>query len=134
MSQNAGHSVETFDDVSELVAVSGRTWVRACLQDQVVEDEGLRLETVPVTSIFFAEGSYYCIDDMCSHEDFSLADGWVDGCVVECPIHMAKFSLLTGAALSAPASVPVATHPVAAVGDHMYVALPAAYLYKEVAR
>ncbi|MFD4603821.1 bifunctional 3-phenylpropionate/cinnamic acid dioxygenase ferredoxin subunit [Streptomyces sp. NPDC058464] len=108
-----------------------RTWVRACAVDELVPDEGLKLPTVPATSVFSAEDEVFCIDDTCTHETYSLADGWVEGCVVECTLHMAKFSLRTGEALSPPAVRPVATHPVSCAEGVVFVALPANYLVKE---
>ncbi|WP_411112638.1 bifunctional 3-phenylpropionate/cinnamic acid dioxygenase ferredoxin subunit [Streptomyces sp. 029-5] len=108
-----------------------RTWVRACAVDELPEDEGRKLATVPPTSVFAAEGEVFCIDDTCTHETFSLADGWVEGCVVECTLHMATFSLRTGEVVSPPATRPVAVHPVECVEGVVFVALPRNYLVKE---
>lgn len=114
-----------------LPALPDRKWTRACAVDELPEDEGLKLTTVPATSVFAAEGEVFCIDDTCTHETYSLADGWVEGCVVECTLHMAKFSLRTGEAMSPPAIRPVATHPVRCVEGVVFVALPVNYLVKE---
>ncbi|NLT26186.1 MAG: bifunctional 3-phenylpropionate/cinnamic acid dioxygenase ferredoxin subunit [Microbacteriaceae bacterium] len=71
-------------------------------------------------AVFHAEdGAFYALDDTCSHETASLADGWIEGAEVECPIHSAKFCLKTGAALCMPATVPVATHRIEVVGDEL---------------
>lgn len=115
---------------SELPLHDGRKWIRACAVDDIPEDEGLVLSTVPTTAVFFQEGEAYCIDDTCTHETFSLAEGWVDGCIVECTLHNAKFDLRTGAATLPPAVAPVATHPASVVQGDVYVALPVAYLYR----
>ncbi|XVV15128.1 bifunctional 3-phenylpropionate/cinnamic acid dioxygenase ferredoxin subunit [Actinoplanes sp. CA-131856] len=115
-----------------LEPLAGRVWRRACAVQDIPEDEGLVLSTVPKTSVFHSEGELYCIDDTCTHEDFSLADGWVEGCVVECTLHAAKFDLRSGAPLTPPASRPVATHPVTRMRDDVFVALPDTYLVKEV--
>ncbi|MFJ4633823.1 bifunctional 3-phenylpropionate/cinnamic acid dioxygenase ferredoxin subunit [Streptomyces sp. NPDC088847] len=114
-----------------LPQLSGRKWVRACAIDELPEDEGLKLATVPKTSVFAAEDELFCIDDTCTHETFSLADGWVEGCVVECTLHMAKFSLRTGEVVSPPATRPVAVHPVECVDSVVFVAFPLSYLVKE---
>lgn len=65
------------------------------------------------------EGEFYALDDTCTHETASLADGWLEGTEVECPIHSAKFCLKTGAALCMPATVGVKTHRVEVVGDEL---------------
>lgn len=119
------------DTLSELPVHEGRKWIRAAAVDDLPEDEGLTLATLPKVAVFTSAGEFFCTDDTCTHEDYSLADGWVEDGVVECTLHMAKFSLRTGEVLCPPAMVPVAVHPVAVVDDELYVALPAAYLVKE---
>lgn len=82
--------------------------------DDLPEGEALRITpvgTAPI-AIFNVDGEYFAIDDTCTHQDASLSEGWVEGCAVECPLHTACFDLRTGAALGAPAKVPVRTHAV----------------------
>jgi nitrite reductase/ring-hydroxylating ferredoxin subunit len=57
-------------------------------------------------------GEIHAIDDLCTHEDASLADGVVDGDIVSCPLHGAQFNIKTGAALSLPALRSVNSYPV----------------------
>lgn len=64
-------------------------------------------------AVFHAEdGQFYALNDNCTHETASLADGWIEGTEVECPIHSAKFCLKTGAALCMPATIAARTHKV----------------------
>jgi 3-phenylpropionate/trans-cinnamate dioxygenase ferredoxin subunit len=69
------------------------------------------------------QGTFYAIDDTCSHAEASLSEGYldVDECTVECPLHSAVFSLESGEALEFPAEDPVASHPVTVEGDDLYV-------------
>lgn len=71
----------------------------------------LDLEGMPV-AIFNVDGHYFAIADTCTHEAETLSDGLLDGHEIVCPRHGARFSLVTGAALSPPAFEPVATFPV----------------------
>ena len=71
--------------------------------------------------LFRASGGYYAIDDVCTHEFALLSDGFVEGCEVECPLHMARFDLRTGKAMSPPADQDVATFPVRVEGTDIYV-------------
>lgn len=57
-------------------------------------------------------GEVRAVDDLCSHAEASLAAGEVDGCSVVCPWHGAKFSLETGEALTAPATVSVRAYDI----------------------
>lgn len=58
------------------------------------------------------DGRFYALDDECTHETASLADGWIEDGEVECPSHSARFSLKTGEALSLPANAGAQTHRV----------------------
>ncbi|WP_284981522.1 bifunctional 3-phenylpropionate/cinnamic acid dioxygenase ferredoxin subunit [Arthrobacter sp. efr-133-TYG-118] len=116
--------------IEPLPEVTGRKWSRACTTDEVPEDEGLLLTTLPKTSVFAADGEFYCVDDTCTHETYSLAEGWLEGCIVECTLHNAKFDLRTGEALSPPAERAIAVHPVIVKNNVVYVALPQNYLVK----
>ena len=76
-------------------------------------------------AVFNCEGSYLAIDDYCTHDDASLAEGGLivenGKCVVECPWHGAHFDLNSGAALTLPAVKPVKTYPVRIEGDTIEV-------------
>jgi 3-phenylpropionate/trans-cinnamate dioxygenase ferredoxin component len=64
--------------------------------------------------VFNCAGTLYAIEDRCSHDDGSLADGPLDQetCTVECPRHGSRFDLKTGVPKTLPAYVPVDTFPV----------------------
>ena len=68
-------------------------------------------------AVFNIAGEYYAIEDRCTHDDGPLAEGIVNGCIVECPRHGATFDLKTGKALSAPAHVDVPTYAVRVDGN-----------------
>ncbi|GAA3817176.1 bifunctional 3-phenylpropionate/cinnamic acid dioxygenase ferredoxin subunit [Amycolatopsis tucumanensis] len=72
-------------------------------------------------AVFNVDGTLYAIDDTCTHQDASLADGWLDGCAVECPLHAACFDLRTGMPSGPPAKKPVRTHEVVVVDGQIYV-------------
>jgi 3-phenylpropionate/trans-cinnamate dioxygenase ferredoxin subunit len=75
---------------------------------------------VPI-SVFHTEGEFFAVDDTCSHQDASLADGFLEGCFVECPLHAALFDLRTGMPTCLPAKKPVRTYPVTVVDGVIYV-------------
>ena len=69
---------------------------------------------------------FYVIGDRCSHEDYSLSEGfvWEDECEIECPKHGSMFSLKTGEAITLPATEPVPVYDVRVDGDDVIVRLP----------
>lgn len=76
--------------------------------------EGLRLTTLglPIAVFRTDDDQVHAIDDTCTHQDASLADGWLEGCWVECPLHASRFDLRTGAVDAPPAKRPVRVHSV----------------------
>ena len=59
-----------------------------------------------------AEGEHFCVDEMCSHEDYSLWFGCIKGRRIKCSLHGSYFDLATGAPSNEPADCPLATYPV----------------------
>ncbi len=80
----------------------------------------LRLEDQPIAVFHLAEG-WYAIDDVCTHDGGPVAEGRLEGCIIECPRHGATFDVRTGAALTFPGVSPVATYAVRVVGDDIQV-------------
>ncbi|WP_448640369.1 bifunctional 3-phenylpropionate/cinnamic acid dioxygenase ferredoxin subunit [Geodermatophilus sp. URMC 63] len=74
-------------------------------------------------AVFNADGEFFAIDDTCTHQDASLADGWLEGCTVECPLHASCFDLRTGQPSGPPAKTPVRTHAVSVVDGVVHVSL-----------
>jgi nitrite reductase/ring-hydroxylating ferredoxin subunit len=72
-------------------------------------------------AVFNVNGEFYAVDDTCTHQDASLADGWLEGCQIECPLHASSFDLRTGAVSGPPAKVPVRTHAVTVTDGVVYV-------------
>ena len=58
-----------------------------------------------------AEGGHYCVDELCSHEDYSLWYGCVKGRSIKCSLHGSYFDLASGAPLNEPADCPIRTYP-----------------------
>jgi nitrite reductase/ring-hydroxylating ferredoxin subunit len=54
----------------------------------------------------------YATGRRCTHQGADLLRGFLDGDVIECPVHQGRFDLRTGAALNAPACEPLQTYEV----------------------
>ncbi len=70
-----------------------------------------------------ADGTFYAIDDVCTHDGGPLDQGELQGEQIECPRHGARFDLRTGRALVLPAVMPVRTYPVEVEGTTVKVSL-----------
>jgi 3-phenylpropionate/trans-cinnamate dioxygenase ferredoxin component len=64
--------------------------------------------------VFNCDGTYFAIEDRCSHDDGPLAEGEFDAetCTVECPRHGSLFDLRSGRPKTLPAYEPVEIFPV----------------------
>ena len=96
-------------------------WSRVCAVADVPSGEATTLEVDPPIAVFNVDGEFHAIDDTCTHDTYSLADSYIDGCEVECALHFARFDLKTGAALCLPATLGVRTYPVKIDGDDVFV-------------
>jgi len=74
-------------------------------------------------ALFRVNGKFYALDDVCTHDGGTLADGMLDGLTIACPRHGAKFDICTGKALTMPATKPTRAHTVEVRGDAVFVKL-----------
>jgi nitrite reductase/ring-hydroxylating ferredoxin subunit len=96
--------------------------IRACKVDELSPGEARRVEgDHPPVAVYNVDGEFYALDDTCTHEKFALTEGWIDGDVVECALHMAKFCIRTGKALCLPANRDVASHAVEVVDGEVWI-------------
>lgn len=96
-----------------------------CPLTDIAPGDALRVSSVsPPIAIFHTEdGEVFALDDTCSHQDASLADGWVEDCRVECPLHASTFDLRTGSVDAPPAKVGVRAHRAVVYDGTVYVEL-----------
>src|ERR1051325_6534997 len=66
-------------------------------------------------------GGFYAFDEYCTHAAATLADADIEEGVITCPLHGAKFSVTTGAALTLPAVEPVKMYEVKTEGDEVFI-------------
>jgi len=72
------------------------------------------------------DDSFFATDGLCTHEAVPLADGLLDGFIIECPRHNGLFDIRTGEALRAPACEKLNTHRLTIEDDQIFVHLPSA--------
>lgn len=67
-------------------------------------------------AVFNIDGRYYAIENVCTHDGGELTGGEVEGSVIVCPRHGARFSIITGEVLAPPAYEDLTTFPVRVEG------------------
>lgn len=98
-------------------------WQRVASLSALVEGEAIaaRLGEVPV-AVIRTGGDIYVIDNVCTHEYALLSGGFIEGCIIECPLHQATFDIRDGRCLSPPADVDLRTYAVRIDGDDVLAA------------
>ena len=80
-------------------------------------------QTVPVTLdgknilICKANGDFYAVDNMCTHQRAELTGGRIRNCFLACPLHGVRFDLRTGKPKGELTRVPLKTYDVS-LGDN----------------
>ena len=100
-------------------------WHAAALTGELKEGEPHGVEIAGHAIALYRVGSeFYATGNMCSHAEALLSDGFLDGCEIECPLHMGRFDIRTGEALTSPVEIDIPTYPVRVAGDKLEVFLP----------
>jgi 3-phenylpropionate/trans-cinnamate dioxygenase ferredoxin subunit len=68
-------------------------------------------------------GDLHAFDDICTHQQCSLAEGELDDAIIECPCHGSRFDITTGGAVQGPATEPVDVFEVREEGGDLQVSL-----------
>jgi naphthalene 1,2-dioxygenase ferredoxin component len=99
-------------------------WVRAAARSDLAEGEVLGVEVEGHSiALYDIDGSIFATDNICTHAYARLSDGWLDGELIECPLHAARFDVRTGKVLDPPATEDLKTYPVRVVDDEIQVKL-----------
>ena len=87
-------------------------WLSAGSESEIAPNDVRRCDIGDATYAVVKTGDGKCvvIDGLCTHGKAHLADGFVDGDVIECPKHYGRFNAVTGAAVATPARVAVRVH------------------------
>ncbi|MCS7261494.1 MAG: non-heme iron oxygenase ferredoxin subunit [Anaerolineae bacterium] len=100
-----------------------RRFVKLARTSDLAPGQKMRVEYegIPV-GLFNIEGTYYAIEDICTHDGGPLVDGELQGNVIACPRHGARFDVRTGRVCSLPAYRPVPTYQVRIENGYVLIA------------
>jgi len=63
----------------------------------------------------------YVTSGVCTHGHALMADGYLDGYEIECPLHQGRFDIRTGVPMCAPVTVALESFPVEVVDGNVYL-------------
>jgi NAD(P)H-dependent nitrite reductase small subunit len=100
-------------------------WHKAGSASEITEDEPMGIEIGGKHIAVFKLGdTFHATDNVCPHAFALLSDGFVEDGAVECPLHAAKFDIITGKCLAEPAEDDLATYEVKLEGGMIMVLVP----------
>jgi 3-phenylpropionate/trans-cinnamate dioxygenase ferredoxin subunit len=73
-----------------------------------IEIEGV--EGGHAVAVATVEGTAYAFQDLCTHQQCSLSDGFLDEYAIICPCHSSVFDVRTGEVLLGPATIAIQTY------------------------
>ena len=99
-------------------------WVQT-ISASIVADEGIGAANAGGVNLalYHVDGEYFATDNLCTHGQALLTDGYLDGHMIECPLHQGLFDIRSGAAAGAPCVVGVRSYPVRVEDGILHVQL-----------
>ena len=74
-------------------------------------------------ALFHVSGTFWALEDRCTHDGGPLAEGELRGYTIVCPRHGAQFDIRTGQAKTMPAVMATPAYKVVVQGDEVFVEL-----------
>jgi naphthalene 1,2-dioxygenase system ferredoxin subunit len=89
-------------------------WIDVAAEADLFEGAGIAVtpEGQDIALFKLEDGGVHAINNLCSHGNAKLCDGFVEGHTVECPFHQALFDVRDGTVSCGPATEPVKSWPV----------------------
>ncbi|RWI08725.1 non-heme iron oxygenase ferredoxin subunit [Mesorhizobium sp.] len=102
------------EDEAGLSHASERDWITVADADAIGEQEVMCVTLGDLNLALYrvCADEWYCTDNLCTHGNAMLHEGWLEDCSIECPLHGGRFDVRTGEPLSEPAQEPLSTYPV----------------------
>jgi p-cumate 2,3-dioxygenase ferredoxin subunit len=92
-----------------------------CNRSDLDRDYPLHVDLPDGTGIalYLVDDEVLATQDLCSHGEALLSEGFVEGAEVVCPFHMGRFDIRTGRATGAPCHLPIRTIPLRIDGEQV---------------
>ncbi len=104
--------------------MSESRWVDALSVDDLPADDviGVRVDGRDI-AIYTVGDAVYATDNICTHGQARLCDGFLDGHEIECPLHQGKFDVRDGKPLCEPVTDALRSYPAKIEGQRVYLRL-----------
>jgi naphthalene 1,2-dioxygenase system ferredoxin subunit len=97
-------------------------WIDIASKADVPEEDvmGIDINSKSI-ALYQVDGEIFATDNICSHGNARLCDGFLEGHEIECPLHQGKFDIRNGKAMCAPLTEDIRTYPVKIEGDRVFI-------------
>ncbi|MCH8551920.1 MAG: non-heme iron oxygenase ferredoxin subunit [Natronospirillum sp.] len=104
--------------------MAAENWQDVCATSDIPEDDVIA-QTVgdQEIALYEVEGSYFATDNLCTHGQARLSEGFLEDGEIECPLHQGRFCVKSGKAMCAPLTEDIRAYPVKISGDRVWVDL-----------
>ncbi len=97
-------------------------WIELAAVEAIPEDDVIGIDAGGKSfALYMVDGKVYVTDNICTHGNARLCDGFLEGHEIECPLHQGKFDVRNGKAMCAPLTEDVKIYPVKIEGDRVFV-------------
>jgi naphthalene 1,2-dioxygenase ferredoxin component len=102
--------------------VAEENWVSVAKRSAINPGDvlGVRLGEREI-ALYNLDGEIYATDNLCTHAFALLSQGWLNGEIIECPLHGGRFEVKTGKGLGPPINDDLKTYPVRVIGDDVQI-------------
>jgi naphthalene 1,2-dioxygenase system ferredoxin subunit len=99
-------------------------WIDATAADEVPEEDviGILVAGRDI-ALYNASGEIFATDNICTHGQARLCEGFLEGHEIECPLHQGRFDVRTGQATCAPVTEAIRSYPVRVEAGRVLLAL-----------
>jgi 3-phenylpropionate/trans-cinnamate dioxygenase ferredoxin subunit len=124
-------SVQKREDTKPTAAAIPPDFFKVATVSEIPEGE-MKVVFNDLAVVACAEGHFYAFGNICPHAAGPIGEGFLDGCIVECPWHAAHWDVRTGKALTTLATADIPMFEVRQVGDDIEIKLTEAVLKQGV--
>ncbi len=99
-------------------------WIDAAAAGDVPADDVIGVDVAGRSiALYQVDGEIFATDNLCTHGNARLCDGFLEGHEIECPLHQGKFDIRNGKAMCAPLTEDVRTYPVKIEGSRVFIGM-----------
>lgn len=97
-------------------------WIDALAADALPTDDVMGVVVAGRDIALYTVGdAVYATDNVCTHGQARLCDGFLDGHEIECPLHQGRFDVRDGRPLCEPVTEALRSYPVKIDGARVFV-------------